>query len=485
MATILTLIAVLCFGATLATHPAGIEEWNWLDSVSPNRKIEDSAFRPGREYHFFYNGQLTSGIAGASKQHSANRIQAIVTVAMKNQNTNILRLQNVRAGKMNRQIPNPRKIMPFDAFEETQIEQKLMQKLQAPVKFSYTGGLVRDVEFDSKEDPWSANIKRGVLNLLQVNLQQHRRQDAPEESRLTNTRQRNEEDGQASFYRVMEETLEGECETLYTIQQEPDRHSSNRPVLNVTKSINFEKCKKRPQVKYNFRFTAKCPTCEPKYDDEEKFLKSSTVVQYNITGTKQAFLIESARTESQYVFTPFNEEANVIVTYVNQTLVLVKTGPIQHSQEPQNPIRSDSNMLFTLDWDIAHEKFSMHGSSDPTSQRTLQTGQQGANKAEMVKKILHKMTNQMKEQVDEELPQKFSQLIHWLRQCDQQELEQFTRSQEQGNLSPDQEKKVKNIIPQALGACGTKECVKQLTQKNTSRTNRTVERRLGDEGTLA
>jgi hypothetical protein len=468
MAMKFALITLLCFGAALAR----IEEWDWLESVSPNRQVQDSAFRPGREYHFFYNAQLTTGIAGSSKQHSANRIQALVSVAMKSQTNVVLRLQNVRLGKMNRQIPNPRKIMPFDAFEDTPIEQHLKQKLEVPLKFSYTNGLVRDVEFDQREDPWSANVKRGVLNLLQVNLQQHRRIETPEESVLTNSagrRGQTEEDGQPQFYRVMEETLEGECETLYTIQQQPNQQyrQTNKQVLNVTKSINFEKCNKRPQVKYNFRFASKCPTCEPKYEDEEKFLKTSTVVQFNITGDKNNFLIDSARVESQYVFTPFNEDANVIVTYVNQTLVLVKTGPIPSSlQEPQSPIRSDSNMIFTLDWDIALEKFSMHGQSEQT-RRLLHTGRSESqtNKVEMIKKIIQKMTVQMKEQVDEELPRLFSHLITWVRQCDQQELEQIVRMQEPGQLSPEEEKKIKNIIPQILGTCGTKECVKLLVKK--------------------
>jgi len=269
MGTKLALITLMCFGAALAR----IEEWNWLNSVSPNRQIEDSAFRPGREYQFFYNGQLTTGVPGASKQHSANRIQALATISIKSQNNVVLRLQNIRMGKMNRQIPNPRKIMPFEAFEDSPIEQHLKQKLEAPVKFSYINGMVRDVEFDSKEEPWSANVKRGVLNLLQVNLQQQRRIDSPEESGLTNARGSRASAGEESldkptFFRVMEETLEGECETLYNVQQQPQHRSSSQQVLNVTKSINFEKCNKRPQIKYNFRFHAKCPSCDPQYDDD-------------------------------------------------------------------------------------------------------------------------------------------------------------------------------------------------------------------------
>jgi len=459
----LILIALLCSGVALGR----IEEWNWLDSVSPNRKIEDSAFRSGREYHFFYNGQLSTGIAGSSKQHSANRIQAVVIVAFKSQNHVLMRLQNIRVGKMNRDVPNPRKIMPFDAFEDVQIEQHLKQKLEKVVKFSYTGGLVHDVVFDKNEDAWSANIKRGVLNLLQVNLQQQRRLDTTEDQILTNRdpRTKNREDEKANFYRVMEQTLEGECETLYTIQQQPHQKYSTNPVLNVTKSINFEKCNKRPQIKYNFRFADNCPTCDSKYTDNEKFLKSSTVAKYNITGDKQAFLIEGARVDSEYVFVPFNEEANAIVTYVNQTLVLVKTGPAQTQSlnEPQNPVESDSDMIFSLDWDVAYEKFHMTGDSRMHNQ--LHESQQGLNKVELAKKFVEKMSEKMQEQLDDDMLQHFVRLVQLMRMCKEDELEQIVQMQEQRSSTPESEKKLKNVLPQALGACGTKTCTKVLTQK--------------------
>jgi len=453
------LIALLFAGVALGR----IEEWSWLDSVSPNRRIEDSAFRSGREYHFFYNGQLSTGIAGSSKQHSANRIQSVVIVAFKSQNHVLMRLQNVRIGKLNRDVPNPRKIMPFDAFEDVQIEQHLKQKLERVVKFTYTGGLVHDVVFDAQEDPWSANIKRGVLNLLQVNLQQQRRLDTQEDAKLTNSRRtsRSGEDEKSNFYRVMEQTLEGECETLYTIQQQPNNRHSNNPVLNVTKSINFEKCNKRPQIKYNFRFADNCPTCESKYNDNEKFLKSSTVAKYNITGDKQAFLIEGARIDSEYVFVPFNEEANAIVTYVNQTLVLVKTGPAQSLSEPQSPVESDSDMIFTLDWDVAYEKFHMKG--DNQMHHKLHESQQGLNKVELAKKFVQKMSEKMKEQLDDDMLHHFVRLVQLMRMCKEDELEQIVSMQERS--TPESEKKLKNILPQALGSCGTKSCTKLLTQK--------------------
>lgn len=45
---------------------------------------------------------------------------------------------------------------------------------------------ISELVFDGEEKPWSANIKRGVLNMLQVNLKQHGRTDMNEETRLLN-----------------------------------------------------------------------------------------------------------------------------------------------------------------------------------------------------------------------------------------------------------------------------------------------------------
>jgi len=455
----LLLIAALAIGAL-----ARIEDWSSLDESSLPRSIDDQVFRPGREYQFIYNGQMTTGIPGSSRQHSASRIQTLVTLAFKGPNQVVVRLSNIRFGKLNREIPNPRNMLPLTAYEEVPVEEQLKATLEKPVKFSYTGGLVHDVVFERTEMPWSSNIKRGVLNLLQVNLKEHRRVDTSEEQRLSNIVRSEETD--ASFFRSMEETLEGECETVYTINRQPSRRYSSGPVLNVTKTINFERCNKRPQIKYNFRFSDPCPTCESKYNEDEKFLKSSTIAKYNISGTRDSFLIESARIESHYIFTPFNEESNVIVSYVNQTLVLIKTGPISSAvHEPREPMESDSDMIYTLDWDISKERFHMEGHTEFLDKHHYS---QIPEKQEVVKDLLLKMVRHMREAVDEEAPRMFSRLVTLMRLCSRQEIEQIHQSfyhRESSDFTPEEQKKIKDILPDAIALCGSKACIEHLVAK--------------------
>jgi hypothetical protein len=427
------------------------------------RNIDDYEFQSGRELHYLYNGQMTTGIPGASKQHAGTRIQAMVTFVFKSSNICLMKINNVRIGKMNTVLPNPRKVQPFEMFEEMNMEHKHKEQLLLPIKFTYNGGLIRNIMFDGEDQPWSANIKRGILNLLQVNLQKEHQMDIMEEDRLTNVYRSESE--QPNFFRVMEETLEGECETLYTVTK-PTKNMQmyNRNQMKVVKSINFEKCLKRPQIKYNFRFSDPCPTCESKYNEDQKNLKTSTVAFYNITGTVNKFMIDSARVESEYTFVPMNEESNVIVTYVNQTLVLVKATPLTHNvQEPRRPIESDSDMVFTLDWDVAKERFYME--EDTTMLHQLKHPEM-RNKIEMIGMLLQKLVTKMHDHVQDDAPKYLDQLVTLFRLCKREEIEQIHQTFYRSNqFNHEEQKKIRDILPHIEALCGTKTCVRHLVEK--------------------
>lgn len=430
----------------------------------PIREISEKTFQSGREYRYFYDAQILTGIPGSSRQHSGSRIQAMVVLQFRGGNV-VMKLNHVRVGKLNRKVPEPRAQLPFVVFEQIEIEPRLLEKLLKPVKFSYTNGLIHDIVFERTEDAWSANIKRAVMDMLQVNLK--------EQSSTDNTEMRllNAIDTDAKlprFYRVMEKTLEAECEVLYDIEHLPSRfyYSDAREIMNVSKSINFEHCKKRPEIKYNWRMVDfECPTCEPKYTEESKFLKASTVTKLNVTGDRDEFLIETAKTESQYVVVLFNEDSNVINTYVNKTLVLYKTLPISTPiQTPTEPLVSDSGMLYTLDWDISREKFEKEGEQEFLDRKLFGM----SNKVEMAAELLRELIRHVEADMETEAPKVFSRLVTLFRMSSKDELEQIHRKfylGESDSFTTEEKMKIKDLKPNAVALCGTEHCLTHLIEK--------------------
>lgn len=436
------------------------------DQYRPRISIQDESFRNGREYRFIYEGQLTSGLPGSSKQHSASRIQAHVHLIFKGQgNQAQLQLRQVRMARLNQQIPNPQAMIPFEAYEQVQISEELERTLQLPLRFQWNQGLIENIELSGQDQPWSVNIKRGVLNLLQVNLQQQNQIQSSQNQQVQQTQQE-QQDGPLNSYRVMEDTLEGRCETLYAVTS--DQQGSSGPEFSVTKSINFENCERRPDIKYNFRFQTKCPVCDdPLYDDEEKFMRSSTVANYNISGSRDNFLIESARIESIYTFAPIGQRHSVITTYVNQTLRLYQSGPIKSQiQAIPNPQQSDSDMIYTPDWDVLKENFQMQGEEEYHQQNPYSAIE---DKVQFVENIVNQLANAVRQNVvEEQAPIQFARLVKALRMLNRQEIRQvhdrFYKNVEQ-NLSVEKSKKIKDMLIDALAYAGTKDCVEHLVQK--------------------
>jgi hypothetical protein len=178
----------------------------WLDRITPEKRIEDNEFRAGREYQFIYNGQLMTGIPQSSEMHSATRIQALITLVFKTRTEVIMQMRHVRFGYLNDRVSNPRRIQSFEMFEQVEVDEELKTRLRAPVRFEYKAGMISEIYWDHMDQPWSANIKRGVLNMLQVNLKKDRRTDAVDETLLR--RDVDEVTRKFDFFTVMEKTLD-------------------------------------------------------------------------------------------------------------------------------------------------------------------------------------------------------------------------------------------------------------------------------------
>jgi hypothetical protein len=281
------LLALLGLALARVDHfkqPSGIRDWDDYNSVLQEinnpETIQDIAFQPGKQYKYFYIGQALNGVPQASKQHSGTQIQAVVILQMESQDTMLLKLKHIRIGSLNRKIVNPRLRVPFRTFHPVPVLPEFVRDLEMPIKFQYTNGLITNIIHERHDSSISVNVKRGVLNLLQVNTLERGSVDT-DHLRLTNDFA--PQLGRSKVYKVMEKSVEGECETLYSVaklptepnwvlpsvesSEESTTNSDGIPRLNVTKTINFEHCNHRPTVRYNYRNSEFCNSCDPKFQE--------------------------------------------------------------------------------------------------------------------------------------------------------------------------------------------------------------------------
>lgn len=151
------------FGLTIAgSHQNGPSD-KFPKNVEP--------FQPRNEYYFRYNSQIALGLGSDDvDQKSTNRLSAIAKLHFESERSVIFRFEDVRIAVLNGPIVDPRHVQPIQLFETQQIESKLLEELEMPVKFDYSDGIVGHLFFNSKDSTWSKNIKRGVLNAIQLNL---------------------------------------------------------------------------------------------------------------------------------------------------------------------------------------------------------------------------------------------------------------------------------------------------------------------------
>lgn len=470
------LLGLLALALAVAAYVPDYEQpqSQWIEDLVPQRTINENEFIPDRVYEFVYNGQLVTGVPGASRHHAGQRFQAVVRLQINQDRTSILKIKECRFGKLNERFPEPREIMPFEMFEMLTVDPELKNILHKPVRFDYENGMINNLEFDGSDKPWSANIKRSILNLLQVNMKKVR-----EVYRVPNhLRTKVHTEGKPIFYTVMEKTLEGECEVEYTVTPKPCSMPSNtpldspcnpqNPMFTVVKTINFEKCQKRPQIRYNERFQQLCPTCQSRFNNDEQTLVSSSVFKFDILCPEnfenlETCLIKKSNVESQYNFVLFSDEANMISSYAKQEINLVNAMPIDNPlPEPESPISSDSQMIFTPDFEVSQEKFMLEGEDEEFRQNMFTTV---PDKMNFIKDILHHLMRFTLGTVQEEAPRYLNRLVVALRLLNRQELEEchnmFYMDIPQ-DFTPEDHKKIKSLLVDSLGLCGTKDCVFHL-----------------------
>eukprot|EP00794_Sanderia_malayensis_P007894 gene7894-8748_t len=183
-------------------------------------------------------------------------------------------------------------------------EQIALKYLTKPIVFEYTYGLVQRV-FALNDDPdWSVNTKKGILNMIHVDVDG-----------------KDHETGLKDMFTEEEATIFGICEATYTTKnyEVVDARQIRQPIgLNITKSIDYEKCTSLSHDVFNKVVQGK------NTDQESNPLKVSATIKHNIIGAGKKFKIEAVSARGLYVLYPFSKDEGGIPSETIQILTLIK-----------------------------------------------------------------------------------------------------------------------------------------------------------------
>ncbi|XP_071800368.1 uncharacterized protein [Asterias amurensis] len=344
----------------------------------PTLQKSDGYFSEGREYVYQYEGQVLSGLPGVSKEVAGIKIVADTRIQMKENGKCLLRLERVKLNKVLTETENPAKQQVEEKIQRLDFifESPLIVELVKPIEFTYIDGKVNDI-IPSVEDPvWSTNIKKGIMELMLVNIRGTNDLNEPKEQstdRTSITRQK-------KYYRVMENGVAGNCESVYYVKvSEPvmkpvdNKVQALRYVLNITKTRDLMECQRRNQRnEVSLLSGRKCETCsetemvedprpledQPKQGTED-FLTCLNKVRYGISlKDHDKFLIDTVVVEGKHVFMPFGEKGGKAVTFVNQTFVLKSNKEIPDEEiipEVQNPKQMPEDLSFIFQEKSSHD----------------------------------------------------------------------------------------------------------------------------------
>jgi hypothetical protein len=533
------LIALL-FMAALVWGSSSSKNGRQMNNMDMDLNQDDRAysgaspkpFHAGFEYTFEYNAQIAAGIVAPDassepsepEQNAVQRLQAKAKIAFSSDRHAQLILEGIRIGELNEQIPEPEQVQPMRIFEQKRMPSEEQRLLQLPAVFIYVDGVIERIQFHAQDQPWSKNIKRAVLNMIQLNLKRNNAQSLRMPEELSNEGQSEEYGSKNSIenqcqsglctFSLPEITIEGECQTTYTVskprngEQNSRQQNSGEQQFNVTKSIDFKKCRKVADVAYGFQTQQQqqqcaecqkqwykqqfyqntqnngqsqnrdqpspCDVCDPKEVKEQK-LERSTVLRFVLAGTpgseqKQAL----RRTEliSHYVFKSLNSEtspsgnsAAMHTTVASELIFRDVQQKTRNVAEPRQSSDKDETLLFSNAWDVDTKRFYMFGDEEYARNSPFKEVENKQSQAEQALRKIVQSASDKQQGIEVEAPLQLQRLVDVLRMCSVEELEQIHRSTTNGRLNAEEKQKATQILIDALAIAGTRNTIKVLVEK--------------------
>ncbi|XP_037088058.1 vitellogenin-1-like [Pollicipes pollicipes] len=292
-------------------------------------------FKPKQQCTYHYEAKQASGIPGLRTQWSAIGLKMDIDIQATTPDSLYVQLKNIKHGELhNELVQQPwREGLPMPWSAVPQFQGPLSEKF----KVEMNNGQVRTIVTSQGEPTWVVNIKKSIAQLFQMDLKQQNSIELPHLSQ-PDTYTAGKVGERERFFRVMEDSIGGECETMYEVTpqladnlradagEELRRRGVSVPEwdafhpFTVTKTKNYQNCRTRPIWQH---LTPPAVSCRAD-DCHLTASNRSATAYYVLNGESTDFTIQSVVAESEALMFPYGHETEQIWTVTNQTLFLDK-----------------------------------------------------------------------------------------------------------------------------------------------------------------
>jgi len=289
-------------------------------------------FRPGKEYEYDYQGKLLSGIPVLDSQFAGLMIEGKIILQTLGTETYKLALKDVKYSKFNEKLTGSTEYRNWRHLitpEGQQIPSEFETILKTPIEFSMTNGVISEIKVSKTEPTWAINLKKSLISLIKI-------QTPTGEHDLTQNHivRSNSITSLPPVWKVMEEGIDGKCETLYDIAELPEymlqelapglieiEKCEGKKIFQILKTRNNDRCVERSAYKVG---QPGKPVCTQPGNCDSVWERSS-VTRYIACGpTKENLELQVILNEGEIQQSLLAYNTENMVTGTKQIIKLVK-----------------------------------------------------------------------------------------------------------------------------------------------------------------
>ncbi|CAH0562015.1 unnamed protein product [Brassicogethes aeneus] len=290
------------------------------------------AWKDNTEYSYIVRGRTLASLNEVSNQYTGILLKAKLTIIPQSNGKLYAKISESQYGQIHSELANG-----WNTYiPDSQVGYKQLPLTEKYFEIVMEEGVIRDLIVSKEVSNWEANIIRSIVSQFQLDT--NAKNLIPSHVNALPEGQQNN-----AVFKTMEDTINGQSETLYDIHALPEYVLQSKPwlapkhelrgegeVIEIVKSKNFTNSKQRPSFYYGL---SGMDQWEPTTNQMGEFFTRTSNSRAVVTGTLKRYTVQNSYTVNKIVMSPTlnDDKKGSVVSMLNVTLQEVRP----QSEKPQ------------------------------------------------------------------------------------------------------------------------------------------------------